>query len=134
MYVGMIEFLWSRKDILSQRKFSSGTHTIRRILEQRNIENLDSGVLSDDFRHGSHKDEFSSAEPSRVCIWASNVMDGQKNIWLNQIEYMDSRLFRFIWTLHKTLEAENLSGDNSSLTGPPCPNPNPYIINSYYLP
>ena len=34
-----------------------------------------------------------------VCIWSSNTMDGQKRIWLDQIEHLDREKFKFTWIL-----------------------------------
>jgi glycosyltransferase involved in cell wall biosynthesis len=35
--------------------------------------------------------------PIHVCIWGSYVMDGQKNIYLQQIEFMNKSEFSFTW-------------------------------------
>jgi hypothetical protein len=34
-----------------------------------------------------------------VCIWSSDTLDGQKRIWLQQLEHLDARRFRFTWLL-----------------------------------
>lgn len=54
-----------------------------------------------------------------VCIWSSNVMDGQKRIWLQQIEHLDPLRFRFTWMLTlsegRTLAEEAALSDDKSL-------------------
>jgi hypothetical protein len=49
----------------------------------------------------SHEESGVHSKPStiRICIWGSNVMDGQKQIWLQQIESMQGARFAFTWIL-----------------------------------
>ena len=34
-----------------------------------------------------------------LCIWGSTKMDGQKQIWLHQLEYLDKSQFEFTWVV-----------------------------------
>jgi hypothetical protein len=42
-----------------------------------------------------------AAAPRRrmICIWSSQVMDGQRNVWLKQTQHLDARRFSFTWLL-----------------------------------
>ena len=51
---------------------------------------------------------------TKICIWGSNVMDGQKQIWLQQIEYMNQTEFLFHWILSKDSLNENETNNNSN--------------------
>jgi hypothetical protein len=42
-----------------------------------------------------------AATPRRkmICIWSSQVMDGQRNVWLAQTRHLDAHRFAFTWLL-----------------------------------
>ena len=60
--------------------------------------------------------------PIMVCIWSSSTMDGQRRVWLQQSEYMDTARFSFTWiidaygggdgTLRRTIEGLNVTRGN----------------------
>ena len=41
-------------------------------------------------------------QPIRVCVWGTLSMDGQKNIFLQQIQHMNQSEFRFTWVVADT--------------------------------
>lgn len=86
-----IEFVLTPMQILNQRVFS---------LENINsIEDLQSNVCENDII----LDEIVSSlqKPINICIWGSNSLDGQKRIWIEQIEQMNKTIFNFTWILSR---------------------------------
>jgi len=43
-------------------------------------------------------------KPLRVCIWSSDTLDGQRQIWLLQTTYMNNSEYHFIWILDLSIQ------------------------------
>lgn len=101
---GYIEFVLSDKDIQSNRLFIANNKPNQfnaplQVLSSS--QQIDTPTTSSNSFNIDPKPniKLTSFSPIHICIWGSNDMDGQKRIWLQQIESMDPIRFRFTWIL-----------------------------------
>lgn len=114
---GYIEFVLDKKDILSHRRFAvpltaPDATSMTAVVDADGAYSggiLD-GLLSSgrksrkgrDKNVGSDISAISNRQtdaPLRICIWGSNKLDGQKSIWIQQIEQLVGSDFSFTWIL-----------------------------------
>ena len=60
-----------------------------------------------------------SKSPSRICIWGSNKMDGQKMIWLQQVQHLSPADFAFTWILTTNIDDDSANTPYNTLKGLP---------------
>ena len=125
---GYIEFILTSQQIALHRRFvntgvggsgavNDNRYTLQNVLSnlEHSISNVDSVEESTttSSTSGSSTSGSSNTMPNNhqqtstttnkelvnVCIWSSNTMDGQKRIWLDQIEHLDREKFKFTWIL-----------------------------------
>lgn len=105
---GYIEFIMSEENIVRQRRYrdqyelnneySVGAAS-KHFLKARSM--IDKPIA---VQPGSEPQAtlLGAGDKVNICIWSSNTMDGQKRIWLQQIEHLDTAQFRFTWMLTLT--------------------------------
>lgn len=101
---GYIEFVLSDEDIKKQRRY------VNRMMENHkySVESLQQHLHTHSTpKQAPHAHVGGSATQNddnkvNICIWSSNTMDGQKRIWLQQIEHLDASKYRFTWMLTLT--------------------------------
>lgn len=60
--------------------------------------------------HGRYQKESTQSnanarkDPKILCIWGANRLDGQKQIWIQQIRHLNPRMFSFVWILSAGVE------------------------------
>jgi len=93
---GYIEYVLNNTEMQKHRRITTRTEKEKKIaalMKQKAREtkqvHLDGSTLP-------------TTHPLHVCIWGSNHMDGQKNIWMQQIARMDRTLFSFTWIMTTT--------------------------------
>ena len=71
--------------------------------------NDDVHVTSDNDNDDSDDDDGQSnnRDHLHLCIWASNKLDGQKSIWLQQVKYLDPSRSKFSFTWILTTDVTN---------------------------
>lgn len=82
MLISLIEFVLSDEEILRQRSFS---YDWKEPSPRTAIVNKNSYVETAD-------KDYDSNHHIHLCIWASNKLDGQKNIWLQQVNLLLGKL------------------------------------------
>ena len=60
-------------------------------------------------KHEKDTDMTRNTKPIRLCIWGSTQMDGQKHIWLQQLEYLNRSKFSFTWVVAGVHNRDNNS-------------------------
>ena len=85
-----MDFVLSREDLASQRFFPA-----KRYIEG-GFDTVSSSSLA------------SLAKSAHVCIWGSNTMDGQKQIWLRQMALLAPRL-RFSYVMQRSADSDEVS-------------------------
>ena len=84
---GYMEYVLSREEIQRHRHFIPTA--ARRRAEQ----------FTPAWDHSSPSRPTPSPSPIRLCIWGSTQMDGQKHIWLQQLEHLNRSKFSFTWVV-----------------------------------
>jgi glycosyltransferase involved in cell wall biosynthesis len=108
----LIEHTLSPSQILANRKHSDVWKQYKREMEARS----DSGKST---RSNTSSNDLigKPTHDKNVCIWGSNKLDGQKSIWIHQVEHMSSiEDMRFTWVL--TVDSNddgNLGGNHEGL-------------------
>ena len=95
-----LEFVMSREKLLKHRRITNKSEKMSKTkIDMRSTSIADDNHdLTDKRRH--------------VCIWGSNQMDGQKQIWLSQLQsFKNSDEFKFTYVL--TSNTENLPSGSS---------------------
>lgn len=136
--MGYLEVVLSKEDILIHRKFaqlddSSNDHSLFTGMDshfevrESNYKTTDSQGDIGDIKEGNYngKDE---GEVTTICIWGSDRMDGQKQIWIQQIQHLNPQKFTFVWFLYskdvkvdengKIIPPENIPEDSASSSMP----------------
>lgn len=119
--LGYMEFILTPESLLTNRKYSTigrGYHNPSRVgvsgvrsppqpVSQQN-RLLSPNLLTDYSALYAARQN----KPIRVCVWGTLSMDGQKNIFLQQIHYMNQSEFQFTWVVAdiRHLEAEGKLG------------------------
>lgn len=75
-----IEYVLSPDEILKERKFPIESNAVNIPIDYSSL----------------------SLRKYHICIWGSNMLDGQKSIWLNQIKHMNKSEFHFSYILSRT--------------------------------
>ena len=118
---GYIEFVMEEADIAKHRRFfdHEDTRPSSYAVETAISAHSASGtgqVMAVEVNGGAST-QNPLAEKVNVCIWSSDNMDGQKRIWLQQIEHLDPARFRFTWMLTfkggRTLAQEKEQGSEN---------------------
>ena len=86
--LGYIEFVFSRESIEKNRRFSVAW---KEGLTDNHI------VATPQKRALETDDDSKMIKQTRLCIWGTFKMDGQKNIFLKQLQYLDRTKFAFTW-------------------------------------
>lgn len=90
---GYAEVVLSPNEIQKHRRFSD--YYYDRIAWYRGVTEKTNQKPSKNQKLDS---SFTSNSPStRICFWGSNSMDGQKQIWLQQMKHLNSKDFQFTW-------------------------------------
>ena len=87
-----IEFVLDKETLRKNRRMTSTSEKESKLYALEKLSGETHGN-----NQGTHTEEVDIHH--NICIWASNRMDGQKQIWLNQIQAMDAAAFRFTWVL-----------------------------------
>lgn len=147
---GYIEFVMRKTDILKHRRFTvpqplgndASTVIAIDVPASGDVTSVDllGDILSDKRR--SRKERYkrtlpSSAsgikdvsggekvndDPIHICIWGSNKLDGQKSIWINQVQHLtkhsSSTAYNFTWILTSNSSGVGTLKVLSELTSPP---------------
>ena len=85
--LGYIEFVLSRESIDKNRRFSVAW---KEISNQNHI-------IKPPQKRASEDESSKTVDQTRLCIWGTFKMDGQKNIFLKQLQYLDRTRFAFTW-------------------------------------
>jgi len=105
---GYIEFVMEDADIAKHRRFfdhkdiKPSLYAVETAIAAHSATR--SGQTKTKFRSvvsadgGAHTQQPAD-EKVNICIWSSDNMDGQKRIWLQQIEHLDPARFHFTWML-----------------------------------
>lgn len=127
---GYMEFLMSKKRILEHRRFA-----IRQDAPAAKAVAIDvhgssgplQGILGQSRRPRSEKHTENASgkgRPIHVCIWGSSKLDGQKSIWINQVQHMNEQTFdgvryTFTWILTSNTTGPGTPEVLSDLPTPP---------------
>eukprot|EP01031_Cornospumella_fuschlensis_P039499 gene39499-48090_t len=97
-----LEFVLTDEDLRDQQLFvdhgSSGQEIESSVAASLGLHESSVGIDAEPPAHSSIP-EKKKGDRTHVCVWSNNPMDGQKRIWLQQIEFMDPRRFAFSWIL-----------------------------------
>jgi len=109
---GYIEFVLYEEDIIKNRRFvdndqsGQSPYNINTVIRTHRAQVNQHSPHTPLSTHNSQSitditgDTASTIDDkANICIWSSNVMDGQKRIWLQQIEHLDPEKFRFTWMI-----------------------------------
>lgn len=100
---GYVEYVLSEESIREQRRFhknkavakNDGNTHYTAYFPDRDYEPQEL-LLSDT---NSNPEWGEGTSPIRVCIWSTERMDGQRRIWLSQLQHMDPTRFQFTWLI-----------------------------------
>ena len=109
---GYIEFVLSEQDIATQRRYVTTAARVVRSIANSSGDGVYAAELSSDKSKQSQRSDGvekmtktsaqqmpNNKNKTNICIWSSNKMDGQKSIWLQQIEHLQVEKYHFTWLL-----------------------------------
>jgi hypothetical protein len=107
--LGYIEFVTPPEEIERNRRYSTRSDSLCSDVRCLYVSSTNPFIEQSNINKGNMHDEqqidsfgnvhMKESKAIRICMWGNYEMDGQKNIFLQQLEYMDKEAFQFTWVV-----------------------------------